>query len=302
MIHPSYDILVVLVARILPDLLVHGEAHIQVGGLVAEGLHARLAIAALRVDRKQVGPIHGLHHVYHGLHLQVVARHHTHKCLEHFLIAQVPAGGRVPDLRYVEELEQILHVYGHGTARRSDHRQNPILIARLVLIYDLTLLQEDILIVDERVKCGQTRAVIAVRIVRNRVVQVVVSARYGVLYEVDCLLESDRGLPALVAYLEAELDARQNPRPVLVVELVEHVEQGLHPLHTVLIANDATLALGPARQLLILRVVGLLVNGQQSADHQVATLDDFLAFVGHGGGRRVAQFDDQSEPCECARG
>lgn len=67
-------------------------------GYLNEGIHAALAVVALRCQRGDVVPPHGLDYVQHGLGLVGVGGHHTGEELVAAVVAQLRGGGGVADL------------------------------------------------------------------------------------------------------------------------------------------------------------------------------------------------------------
>lgn len=67
-------------------------------GLLHEGLHAALAVAALRGQRGHVVPLEGAHDVHHGLGLVRVRGDHTGEEVVAAVVTQVGGCGGVADL------------------------------------------------------------------------------------------------------------------------------------------------------------------------------------------------------------
>lgn len=67
-------------------------------GQLHEGVHALLAVAALRRHRGDVVPAHGLDNVHHGLSLEAVRGNHTGEEVVAPIVAQLRRRGGVADL------------------------------------------------------------------------------------------------------------------------------------------------------------------------------------------------------------
>lgn len=201
------------------------------------------------MHRRHIGPVVPLDNVQHGPGLQGVRGHDPQEVLEQSLIAQVDAGGRVGDLRDVEELQQVLHLNGNRAGSRSDHSSDGLLGGwRLVGWGTVNAPFGPVLIISD--------------------------GDEGVPDELDALLQGYGGVPAGVPDLTAQADVWEQVR--VGVDPVQSVEHGLNPLDAILLADVPAFPLG---HFLRRRLV---VDGEERADDHVSVHSGHGA--GHGAG------------------
>lgn len=91
-----------------------------------EGIDTTLAIVALRGQRGDVVPAHGLDNVHHGLCLVGVGRHHTGEELVAAFVTQLGGSGGVADLWNLKREDKSAAVKMSGQVRgKKKRRRNP---------------------------------------------------------------------------------------------------------------------------------------------------------------------------------
>ncbi len=196
----------------------------------------------LGVDGRYVGPVVSLHYVHHGSGLLGVRWHDPHEVFVEWFVTEVHTGGGVRDLRDIKQLQQILHLNGHGTRTRTDQPHDWLLALHGRGSGISTL--------------GPAPSLLAF-----------IGSDERVPYELDALLQSDGGMPAGVSDLAAQRDVGEDFG--VGVDSVQRVHHGFHALDAVLLPNRPAFAL--------VHFVGrrLVVDGEEGTD------DDVTGNVGH---------------------
>lgn len=148
------------------------------------------------------------HNVEHSFSLVVVRWHNSHESVESIFVGKVLRSGRIANLRYREELQQILHLQSNRTGSWSRH-SNQWSFGR----------------------CG----VRALSLAWTHCSITSVWSRHRLLDEIYRVLERNWCIPASVTDLDAQLDVLQEVR--IVIDFIDCLKDDLHTLNAIVLAN-----------------------------------------------------------------